>query len=101
MRRSIYERRVGPGQHLGRRMRSAAPAGLAPPRAAQRGATAGRPSSEFTHDLACGDELLEGGLATRKESVAGFGQADTARRADEEHCTDARLKGAKRLTNRR
>src|SRR5215471_15322528 len=57
----------------------------------------GRPLSEFTRDLACGDELLEGGLCSRKESFAGFGQADTARRADEEHCTDARLKCAYRL----
>jgi hypothetical protein len=34
--------------------------------------------------LAGGDELLEGGLRARNESLAGFGQADAARRADEE-----------------
>jgi hypothetical protein len=52
----------------------------------------GRPLSKLTRDLACGDELLEGGLCARKEPFAGFSQADTARRAHEEHCTDARLK---------
>ncbi len=31
-------------------------------------------------------------LCARK--FAGFGEADTARRADEEHCTDVRLKCA-------
>src|SRR5215467_3207835 len=52
-------------------------------------------------DVACGDELLEGGLCARKESLAGFGQADTAGRADEEQCTDAPLECAYRLTDRR
>ena len=61
----------------------------------------GRPLSELTRDRACGDELLEGGLCARKEPFAGFGQSDAARRANEEHCTDARLKCAYRLTNRR
>jgi len=61
----------------------------------------GRSLSEFTRDLACGDELLEGGLGARKESFAGFGQADTARCAYEQRCADAHLKCAYRLANRR
>src|SRR5262249_15634081 len=43
----------------------------------------------------------EGGLCARKKSFTGFGQADTARRADEERCTDARLKRTYRLADRR
>ena len=61
----------------------------------------GRPPSEVARDLACGDELLEGGLCARKESFARFGQADTARCAYEERCTDARLKRTHRLADRR
>ena len=60
-----------------------------------------RPLSELARGLACGDELLEGGLCARKESFAGFGQADAARRADEERRADARLKRAHRLADRR
>ena len=41
----------------------------------------GRPLSEVTRGLACGDEFLEGGLGARKEAFAGFGQADAARGA--------------------
>src|SRR6516165_2716442 len=51
--------------------------------------------------LAGGDELLEGGLCARNESLAGFGQADAARRTDEERCADPRLECAYRLTNSR
>ena len=61
----------------------------------------GRPLPEVTRDLACGDELLEGGLGARQKSLAGFGQADAARRADEERRADARLKRAYRLADRR
>src|SRR4029077_17665211 len=41
------------------------------------------------------------GLCARKESFPGFGEADTARRADEQGRADARLKGAYRLTDSR
>ena len=61
----------------------------------------GRPPPEFTRDPACGDELLEGGLCARKESLPGFGHADTARGADEQHCADARLECAYHLANSR
>ena len=61
----------------------------------------GRPLSEVTRDLACGDQLLEGGLCARQESFAGFGQADAARRAYEERRADARLERAHRLADRR
>jgi hypothetical protein len=72
-----------------------------PPRAARRGATA-RPAAARVHSPpACGDELLEGGLCARKESLPGFGHADTARGADEQHCADARLECAYRLANSR
>src|SRR4051812_45940234 len=52
-------------------------------------------------DLACGDELFEGGLCAREESPPGFGQADAARRADEERNADARLECAHCLTDGR
>src|SRR5215468_8432395 len=61
----------------------------------------GRPLSELTRDRACGDELLEGGLCARKESFAGFGQADAARRAQKERGADARLECSDRLSDRR
>ena len=61
----------------------------------------GRPLPKVTRDLACGDKLLESGLCAREKSFAGFAQADTARRADEECCADARLKCAYRLADRR
>jgi hypothetical protein len=38
--------------------------------------------------LAGGDEFLEGGPCARQESLVGFGQADTALRADEERGTN-------------
>src|SRR5262249_6714869 len=47
------------------------------------------------------NELLEGGLCARKKSFTRFGQADTARRADDERCTDARLKRTYCLADRR
>ena len=46
------------------------------------------------------DEFLESGLCTRKESFTGFGQADTACRADEERRADAGLEGPYRLADR-
>ena len=61
----------------------------------------GRPLPEITRDLARGDQLLEGGLGARQEAFAGFGQADTARGADEERRADARLERAYRLADRR
>ena len=61
----------------------------------------GRPLPKVTRNLACGDKLLESGLCTRVKSLAGFAQADTARRADEKCCADARLKCAYRLADRR
>src|SRR6516162_268730 len=51
--------------------------------------------------LACGDEFFEGGLRARNESLAGFGQTDAARRADEERCADARFECAHRLADSR
>src|SRR5262249_53756893 len=45
--------------------------------------------------------LPQRALCARKKSFTGFGQADTARRADEERCTDARLKRTYRLADRR
>jgi hypothetical protein len=59
------------------------------------------PLSEVSRDLACGDELLEGGLCAQKEPFAGFGRPDTASRADEERRADARLECAHRLADRR
>jgi hypothetical protein len=41
------------------------------------------------------------GLCARKESFAGFGQADAARRAQKERGTDARLECSDRLSDRR
>src|SRR5712664_3893088 len=61
----------------------------------------GRSLPKIARNRARGDELLEGGLCARKESFAGFGQAETARRADEKCCADARLKCAYRLADRR
>jgi hypothetical protein len=61
----------------------------------------GRPLPKVTRNLACGDKLLESGLCTRVKSLAGFAQADTARRTYEERCADTRLKGADRLADRR
>src|SRR5262249_16608823 len=61
----------------------------------------GRPLTEVSRDLACGDELLEGGFCARKESFAGLGQPDTAGRADEERRADPRLECAHRLADRR
>src|SRR5262249_50053198 len=52
-------------------------------------------------DRARGDEFLEGGPCARKESFASVGQADAARRPDEERRTDARLERAHRLAHRR
>src|SRR6204780_193264 len=68
------------------------------PREAQQ---PGRPLAKVAGELACGDELLECGLGARNESFAGFGQADTARGADEERCSYPRLEGADRLADRR
>src|SRR6202035_3147765 len=56
---------------------------------------------KVARELACRDELLECGLGARNESFAGFGQADTARGADEQRRADPRLKGADRLADRR
>src|SRR5262249_24786444 len=56
---------------------------------------------DLTRHFACGDQLLEGGLGTRQESFAGFGQADAAGPAYEERCADARFECADRLTDRR
>jgi hypothetical protein len=61
----------------------------------------GRPLPEVTRDLACGDKLLESGPCARVKSFAGFAQADTARRADEECCADTCLEGAYCLAHRR
>src|SRR5262249_55067227 len=60
-----------------------------------------RPLAEVTRGFAGGDELLEGGFRAQQEPFAGFGQADAARGADEERCTDARLECAHRLADRR
>ena len=60
-----------------------------------------RPLSEVTRVLACGHELREGGLRAGEKSFTGFGQPDTAGRAPEEHCADARLEGTDRLADRR
>ena len=51
--------------------------------------------------LACGDELFEGGLRARNESLAGFRQADAARRAEEERRADAGLECTYRLADGR
>src|SRR5262249_55315523 len=61
----------------------------------------GWPLPEVTRDGACGHELFESGLGTREESLAGFGQPDTARGAREEGCARPRLEGASRLADRR
>jgi hypothetical protein len=61
----------------------------------------GRPLSEVTRVLACGDKLPEGGLCARQESFTGFGRADTARRADEERYANTRFKCPHRLADRR
>jgi hypothetical protein len=78
-----------------------APVGSAPRARHGEAQQPGRPLSELSRGPACGDELLEGGPCARKESFAGFGQADTAGRADEQHCADARLECAYRLTSSR
>src|SRR5205823_9774819 len=44
----------------------------------------GRPLPKVTRNLACGDELLEGGLCAEQKSFAGLGQPDTASRAYEQ-----------------
>src|SRR4029077_15080767 len=61
----------------------------------------GRPLPKVTRNLACGDELLEGGLCARKESFAGFGQPDAASRANKERRADARLERTYGLADRR
>jgi hypothetical protein len=77
------DKRLQQDRYDGTRHREAQPSGVA--------------LSEVTRDPACGDKLLEGGFCARQESFAGFGQADSARRADEERRPDARLKCAHRL----
>jgi hypothetical protein len=57
--------------------------------------------AEVARDLAGGDQLLEGGLGAREESLAGLGQPDAAGRADEQRRADARLKRPHRLADRR
>jgi hypothetical protein len=59
----------------------------------------GRPLSQPTRGLACGDDLLECGLRPRQEFFAGLGQADAARRAYEERCAEAHLKRSHRLAH--
>src|SRR6266567_3348136 len=52
-------------------------------------------------ERARGDELFEGGLCAFEETLTGLGQADTARRAYEERCADARLECTYRLADGR
>src|ERR1700679_503646 len=56
---------------------------------------------QVTRGFACGDQLLERGPSARQKSFTGFGQANAARRSDEECRADARLKRAYRLADRR
>ena len=59
------------------------------------------PLSELTRDLACCDQLLEGGLCAREESFARFRKTDATRRARKERRADAGLERAHGLANRR
>ena len=61
----------------------------------------GRTLAEIARGLAGGDEFVEGGRGAFEEALAGLGQADAARRADQERRADARLERAHRLAHGR
>jgi hypothetical protein len=51
----------------------------------------GRPLPKVARDLACGNELLEGGLCPGKESRCSLREPDAPRRSGEQRRADARL----------
>ena len=56
---------------------------------------------QVTRGLAGGDEFVKGRRGAFEEALAGLGQADAARGADEKRRADARLERPHRLTDGR